>query len=113
MGNVFFDKAPIGDPNDKNGQKLLTVRLHPHAKPHEGMIQVHVTDTMDRDWILVDVPMGALVMVGFPAQGVDDAETMLAWLDKACSQMPDWRKQRPCIRPVPPPDADITITVDA
>lgn len=110
MGQVFFTGAPIGDPNDPAGQKLLTVREHPTAKPQEGMLQVLVHDVRKLDWILVDVPYAGLILSGFPAQGVCDADEMLAFLDRTCHQMDEWKKRRKVILPKPEPvEPEVTL----
>lgn len=110
MGHVFFKAAPIGNPDDKSGQKLLTVEQHPTAKPEEGLLAVLVHDVRGLDWIAVDVPYSGLILSGFPAQGVADADEMLEFLDRTCGQMDEWKKRRKCIQPKP---SELEITVEA
>lgn len=115
MGKIFFDAAPIGDPNDRRGQKLLTTRVSASHDPKDGMLHVLVHDT-EVEWIECYVPHAALVLCGLSSYGVTDAEEMLRLLDKALAQVPEWRDRRKCIlpRPAPTPESEeATITVEA
>ena len=111
MGSIFFKAAPIGDPNDKKGRKLLTTEVSKLHRPDEGMLRVLVHD-QDVDWIECFVSHGGLVLCGMTSYGVADAEEMLRLLDKALCQDPDWKTRRKCILPKPDPTDEPEVTVE-
>lgn len=105
---TFFDNAPIGDPRDPKGQKTLTVRVAPHAKPQDGMLNAVVSDVHGLDWIDITFPLTGLTLAGMPSDFLDpddpgDPEIMLELLDRACMYVDDWRKRRAVILPKPAP----------
>jgi hypothetical protein len=104
----FFDKAPIGDPHDPKGQKLLTVEVDTNAKPVDGILRALVSDVNGLDWIDISFPLTGLTLAGMPSDFLDaddpgDPEIMLELLDRACMYVDDWRKRRAVILPKPAP----------
>jgi hypothetical protein len=104
MGTIFFNGAPVGDPNDPRGQKLLTVEVSKGHKPDEGMLSVRVHDVHGLDWIRCECPLSGLILCGLTSHGVADADEMLRLLDKALPYVPQWRERRQhVILPKPEP----------